>query len=101
MRCWQGYEIAVISGRVNTSPTQFLNLSLAVPNNHTINSSTFNPGTASHIYRVDIKDNTFQIYVDGGLRLSVTDNTYAMGTGIGLWSNNAQLVVTSFKVTAL
>ena len=62
---------------------------------------TFNPGTASHIYRVDIKDNTFQIYVNGGLRLSVTDNTYTMGTGIGLWINNAQLVVTSFKVTAL
>ena|SRR2546421_10071481 len=52
---------------------------------------------ASDLY----KDNTIKFFIDGGLVLSLTDNRYLTGSEVGLWCQNVQLEVSSFKVTAL
>jgi len=39
--------------------------------------------------------------IDGRLVLNVTDTRYLTGSEIGLWCQNVQLSVTSFKVTSL
>jgi len=61
----------------------------------------FHPGTGMHTYRVEIEDTSIRFYVDRRLALNVYDTRYLTGSEIGLWSQNTQLVVTSFKVTSL
>lgn len=63
--------------------------------------ASFNPGTSMHTYRVEVKDNTIKFSIDGGLILNMVDNRYLSGSEVGLWSQNVQLTVLSFKVTAL
>jgi hypothetical protein len=64
-------------------------------------SASFDPGTSVHLYRVEAKDNTIKLFIDGNLILTMTDNRYLTGSEVGLWSNDVQLQVSSFKVMAL
>jgi len=48
-----------------------------------------------------VKDNTIKSFIDGGLVLDMVDNRYLSGSEVGLWDQNVQLTVVSFKVTAL
>ena len=51
-----------------------------------------------------MKDNTLKFFVDGNLVDSTTDNrllTTETGEGVGLYSQNVQLQVSSFQVMAL
>jgi len=63
--------------------------------------ASFNPGTTIHTYRVEVEDTTIKFSIDGRLVLNVTDTRYLTGSEIGLWCQNVQLLVTSFKVTSL
>lgn len=48
-----------------------------------------------------VKDTTIKSFIDGGLVLDKVDNRYLSGSEVGLWGQNVQLTVVSFKVTAL
>jgi hypothetical protein len=63
--------------------------------------ASFNPSTSTHTYRVEVKDNTIKSFIDGGLVLVMVDNRYLSGSEVGLWCQNVQLTVVSFKVTTL
>lgn len=64
-------------------------------------SASFDPGTSVHLYRVEAKDNTIKLFIDGNLILTMTDNRYLTGSEVGLWSNDVQFQVSSFKVMAM
>lgn len=53
-----------------------------------------------HLYRIEVRDNTLTVYIDGSFALSATDNAYLTGD-VGLWSNRVQINVRRFAVTAL
>lgn len=61
----------------------------------------FDPGTAWHTLRVEVKLNTIKLFIDGGLLLNVTDNAYPTGRIIGLWSDQQPLDISSCKISPL
>ncbi len=96
---WQGYKAGVgnclggLDG-ARVSGQDYLSDSQA-------KDASFNPGTTIHTYRVEVEDTTMKFSIDGRLVLNVTDTRYLTGSEIGLWCQNVQLSVTSFKVTSL
>jgi hypothetical protein len=54
-----------------------------------------------HDYRMEVKGNSVKILIDGTEFLSATDNTYYTGGDVGLLSDESQITVRSFTVTAL
>lgn len=61
----------------------------------------FNPGSGWHTYRLEVSGNTVKLYVDGGILLQMTDNSHLDAGQMGLFCSDAQIAVSSFKVTAL
>lgn len=64
-------------------------------------SAPFAPGNAYHTYRIEVKGNRIRLFIDGGIKLDVNDNTYSSGGRVGFWSFGAQLNISSFKIIAL
>ncbi|HYT46172.1 MAG TPA: hypothetical protein VEP90_27835, partial [Methylomirabilota bacterium] len=64
-------------------------------------SAPFDPGSAWHTYRVEIKGNTIKLLIDGGVKIDTTDNTNLSGGQVGFWSQEVQLNIRSFKIIAL
>jgi hypothetical protein len=93
---WQGYQ-ADICG-LNTAYIS------AYGDGNALTQAPFTPGTTARTYRAEVKDNTLKFFVDGNLVDTTTDNrllTTETGEGVGLYSQNVQLQVSSFQVTAL
>jgi hypothetical protein len=96
---WQGYKAGVgdCGGNLDKSrvsgPDYY--------NDSQRKDASFNPGPSVHTYRVEVKDNTIKYFIDGGLVLNLIDNRFLTGSEVGLWDQNVQLTVVSFKVTAL
>jgi hypothetical protein len=53
------------------------------------------------MYRVEVRANTLRLLVDGARMVDATDNRYLSPGRVGLWSDQYQLEVRSFKVIAL
>lgn len=66
-----------------------------------ISTAPFNPGSGIHTYRVEVKGNRIKLFVDGGIKCDIVDNTYLSGNQIGFWSYGVQLSISSFKIIAL
>lgn len=97
---WRGYKIALhgLYGIQTLSVSDATSTDLDA----SIQSVAFSPGKALHTYRIEVKDNTIKVYVDGNLRLPpVTDNKYLSPGQVGLWSSYCQLTISSFQITAL
>ena len=95
---WQGYRAGIGDG------SSFGTVRLSGENYYDTTqgeSASFDPGTSAHLYRVEAKDNTIKLFIDGNLILTMTDNRYLTGSEVGLWSNDVQLQVSSFKVMAM
>jgi hypothetical protein len=97
---WQGYRAGIgdcgysSSGVVRLSGPNYLN-------DAQIKNASFDPGKSMHTYRVEVKDNTITFFIDGNSILTLTDNRFLTGAEVGLWSQNVQLQVSSFKITTL
>jgi len=66
-----------------------------------IAKARFNPRKSWHSYRVEADGNKLKLLIDGALIAEGLDNTYLSGGQVGLWSNEVQLNVRSFKVLRL
>lgn len=67
-----------------------------------IQQAEFKPGGPFHSYRVEVRANTLTLIVDGVVLLGpIQDNRFVSGGRVGLWSDDVQISVRSFKVTAL
>lgn len=96
---WQGYKAGVGDCGGNLDKARISGPDYY--NDSQRKDASFNPGTSIHTYRVEVKDNTIKSFIDGGLVLNMVDNRYLSGSEVGLWDQNVQLTVVSFKVTAL
>jgi len=93
---WQGYHAGICG--LNTAYIS------AYGDSNALTQAPFTPGTAAHTYRAEVKDNTLKFFIDGNLVDTTTDTrllTTETGEGVGLYSQNVQLQVSSFQVTAL
>lgn len=93
---WEGYKADICSN--NTADIS------AYGDYNSLTQAPFTPGTTTHTYRVDVQDNSIKLFIDGNLIDNTTDNrllTSETGEGVGLYSQNVQLQVNSFQVTAL
>lgn len=93
---WQGYKTD-ICGDATADIS-------AYGDYNALTQAPFTVGTTMHTYRIDVQDNSIKLFIDGNLVDTVTDNrllTDEAGQGVGLFSQDAQLQVNSFEVTAL
>ena len=98
---WQGYKVGVGSCACCDSFSGGVFIGIPdYPASYTP-LATFNPDTKVHTYRVEARDNTIKFFIDGAFIFNVTDNNYLTGSEVGLWCENVQLEVTSFKVVSL
>jgi len=99
---WQGYKVGI--GSCACCNTFSGGIFLGIPD-YPVNTpnplATFDPGVNMHTYRVEVKDNSIKFFIDGALTFNITDNSYLNGSEVGLWCENVQLEVTSFKVVVL
>lgn len=70
-------------------------------NGNHIFQAPFDPGTDWHTIRIEVKLNNAKVYIDGGLKADVQDNSHPTGHIIGLWSDRLALNIKSFKVAPL
>ncbi|MBX5451868.1 MAG: hypothetical protein IRZ24_17540, partial [Thermogemmatispora sp.] len=102
---WRGYIAAITYREFETNPYQAIiaanSYSSLSTSGQILATVPFNPGNRSHIYRVEVKDNSLRLLIDGGQALAVTDNRYLTTTQVGLSCFGFQLIVTSFKVISL
>ncbi|WP_376794244.1 hypothetical protein [Thermogemmatispora sp.] len=99
---WQGYIAAITYTEFAASPYKaVLAANQANSSGQLLASVPFDPGSRSHTYRVEAKDNSLKFFIDGGQVLAVTDNRYLTTTQVGLASQGFQLVISSFKVLSL
>ncbi len=96
---WQGY-IGAVYVACNWGDN-LLAFNADNANYGNLTSAPFSPGTSYHTYRVEAQDNQLRFLIDGAQILTVTSNTYTSGEQVGLWSYDAQLNVSSFKIIAL
>jgi hypothetical protein len=61
----------------------------------------FDPEATWHMYRVEVRGNVITLMVGQTVLAIVSDNKYLAGGTVGLWCNQYQLEVRSFKVTSL
>src|SRR5205085_814465 len=54
-----------------------------------------------HIYRLEVGGNTLTFRIDGSVMVETTNNQFASGGQVGLWSVNTQIDVRRFEVIAL
>lgn len=74
------------------------------PGNYSYNIlkySTFDPGTSTHLFETEVSGNDIRLLIDGSLEVEANDNQFTSGGEVGIWSNNEQIAVTSFKITTL
>ncbi len=65
-------------------------------------TSTFAPGAGIwHAYRMEVKGNSIRLLIDGNPVCEGLDNRYLTGGTVGIWDSKAQILVRSFKITAL
>jgi hypothetical protein len=96
---WQGYMAGV-----GDCVYSWGNAYIGGPGYNSDSSSvkgSFDPGTNGHTYRVEANGNIIKFLIDGSPLLTLTDNRYLTGSQVGLWSDGAQLQVTSFEVMSL
>lgn len=74
---------------------------ISVVGGDALKTAPFNPSTNFHVYRAEVKGNTITFLIDGAVVLSVVDNRYISAGEVGLWSANAQIELSSFKVVRL
>ena len=79
----------------------FSGANISVVGGDVLKSVSFNPGTAFHDYRVEVKANTITFLIDGNTVLSVVDNRFISAGQVGLWCANTQIEVSSFEVDKL
>jgi hypothetical protein len=89
---WHGYQARICNGQATFTSEN---------SNDIITSSTFDPGTNFHTYRIEAKGTQLKLFIDGGLELTGNDNRYLSGNQIGLRSNSTQLTVSSFTINPL
>lgn len=95
---WQGYKAGIgdcgtISDARLSGPDYFYDQQKK--------DAPFDPGKTLHTYRIEVRDNTVKFQIDSSTILTLTDNRYLNGAEVGLWDQNVQLQVVSFKVVAL
>lgn len=61
----------------------------------------FRPGHGWHVYRVEVRDNTITLLIDGRVMNVATTSRYSSGKRIGLFSLASQLQVKSFTVSRI
>jgi hypothetical protein len=61
----------------------------------------FDPGSDWHTYRVEVNGNDIKVLIDGILKLEIQDNQFLTGAQVGLGDADAELSISSFKITAL
>jgi|GEM_PF-2940909 len=96
---WQGYSVG--EDLEDRTPST---ANIAADAGHigsALANAPFDPGTAWHTYRVEVKGNTIKLLIDGGVKIDITDNTYLSGRQVGFWSYEVQLNISSFKIIAL
>jgi hypothetical protein len=54
-----------------------------------------------HTYRLEVRGNNFRLAIDGLRLFEASDDRYSTGTQFGLWAQNAEIRVLSFKIIAL
>ena len=62
---------------------------------------SYDPGDAWHTYRVTVSDGVLQFWIDGMIMATATGEHLRAGASVGLWSNQTQLEVRSFRVLEL
>lgn len=86
---WQGYKAHIgCNGEV----------SLSAKDNDTLTKASFDPTTAWHVYRLEVKGASIRLLVDGGLLLNTSDNRYLTGSQVGIKSFSTQINISSYKV---
>jgi hypothetical protein len=98
---WQGYQGDIDIDGCSSEGGHARILGKQFPNDFSLARAPFSPGTAWHIYRVEVKGNSIQFIIDGLPLVAVNDNQYLTGGQVGLWSYGVQLNVSSFKIIAL
>lgn len=98
---WTGYEtfIGYLDAASNNSNCNAQIFSSE--SNNPLTNAPYDPAKGAHTYRFEAKGNVLKFYIDNGNVLQITDNQFLSGAQVGLWSYNAQLSVTSFKIIAL
>lgn len=66
-----------------------------------IDEMQYHPQSKWHTYRIEVKGDTITVLIDGGTVFQDTDNKYLDAGRIGLWSNDSQISIRSFKVIML
>ncbi len=66
-----------------------------------LKSVSYSPDLNNHTFILQAQGNTITLSIDGGKYISVTDNTYISGGQVGIFAENDEIEVKSFKVTAL
>jgi hypothetical protein len=61
----------------------------------------FDPGDQWHTYRVAVSGNTFQLFIDGLIMVTATDDRQGAVERTGLWSIGSEIEVRDFRVIAL
>jgi hypothetical protein len=67
----------------------------------TIAAKSIRPDNEWHTYRAEVKGNVVRFLIDGAVIAEATDNRYLTGGRVGLWSDQIQVSVRSFRVIAL
>lgn len=92
-RAWVGLDGDACSNRV-------ARLSTLAGLNDLAAGRSFDPGDRWHTYRVEVKGDTVQFLIDDIVIAAATDNRRLSGGKVGLWSQDAQILVGSFRVLA-
>jgi hypothetical protein len=92
----QGYsfqdDVQASAVQVTPSPSYSSNALTGAP---------FAPGNTFHTYRAEVKGNSLKLFIDGGPKFDIADNSYSSGGQVGFWSYGVQLNISSFKIIAL
>ncbi len=100
-QCDQGPFLTMVSCAPNQPADDIAVIWTAEDTNSVVAATAFRPGTSWHHYRVEAKDDSIRLVVDGGVVLRATDNKYLDGERVGLWSSGCQINVRNFRVNAL
>ncbi len=64
-------------------------------------NTDYDPGSGWHTYRLEVQANEIRFFVDGVLMVSGMDNQYVAPGKVGLWCDQMQINVRSFRVLNL
>jgi hypothetical protein len=70
-------------------------------NNTVLAQVNYSPGPDWHIYRLEVKGNQIQIFVDGSIAAAAVDNTFLMSGRVGLADDSVEITVSSFAIYSL